>query len=546
MDRLSVPWMHRFDQSFRLLLCSLVSGHWGALAAFRTLQRSQSGEEARQGFNWQSFTVNLCSQEPVLKGPEKTLTLKPLLLLLPVLCQRNLFSLLLTVQSAVPKDCLIRLLQASRQDPSPDQWVQRLRDLLQVGMQEKSSLMPVLLSDTCQQRLKGLCQKVMTPRCSKPSLERKLSWFVKQADPCLMLAGDALGSVSQTRKKKKLAEEPLGPEEERQRKRSRLEDELDTELPRRHAVLQGVGAASTGTEVMMEVFGNEDVHSLSYNVCQSSVKEDAVERRDANQSPQQDTAAEVPDHIKVHVPKLKELLEMQFDHSDGNAPLQLQVLNECTPSQLEGLCSLLQLSECPENELLQFCTWLVALSPDLGYSNAAVLAGKLFLPRVLLLTEPPSWSLTTALMMFCSKYARPVCCTLISSIVQAPGKGHEQMKLVCKLIEECLEPEYVRLVFSHIIEVPWSEDLFTVVHSLLERQVELSTELFNTLVLNLCQMAQEFATSMHYAKLLLSLLTKYESSITLAHQHRLSGALDNNKTILKKSLQVALKRMTSR
>ncbi|KAF7254120.1 Fanconi anemia group E protein [Varanus komodoensis] len=154
------------------------------------------------------------------------------------------------------------------------------------------------------------------------------------------------GPVSHIRKKKKLAEEPLDPAEERSRKRSRLEVELDTELSGPHAVLPTVGTASAGNEIMMEVSGNEDGCSPSKNVYQSSPKKDTVERRDANQSTQQDNKADVPDHIKL-------------DH----------------------LCSLLQLSECQENELLQFCSWLVALTPDLGYSNAAVLAGKLFLPR---------------------------------------------------------------------------------------------------------------------------------------------------------------------
>ncbi|XP_053107114.1 Fanconi anemia group E protein isoform X2 [Hemicordylus capensis] len=493
---LSVPWLQRFNKSSRLLLYTLMSGNWGALAAFRTLQRSLSGEESRQGFNWQIFTENLCTREPVLEGPEKTLTLKPLLLLLPVLCQRNLFSLLLTVQSVVPRDCLSRLLQASRQDPSLDQWVQKLRDLLQVRLQEKSSSMPVLLTDACRQQLKDLCQKVIAPGSSQLSSERKLSWFMKQAEPSYVPIRD-----SQIRKNKKVAEESLDLEEERQGKRSRLEVcELDTELSKTPTLPQKSGIASIENMLVMEASEDEDVHGLTNNH-QSSQSKGKVERN-ASQSSQQDTAAEVPGHIKAHVPKLKELLEIQFDHSDGIAPPELQVLNECNPSQLEGLCSLLQLSECPENELLQFCTWLVALSPDLGYTNAAVLAGKLFLPRVLLLTEPASWLLTTSLMMFSSKYARPVCCTLIPSIVQAPGKGLEQIKLVCKLIQECLEPEYVRLVFSQIVEMPWSEDLLTIVHSLLERQ------------------------------------------ITLAHHRCLSCALDSNKTILKKSLQVALKHAT--
>ncbi|XP_054837732.1 Fanconi anemia group E protein [Eublepharis macularius] len=547
MDSPSIPWLQRFDKSSRLLLCTLMTGPEAALAAFRTLQRSQSKEDPRQGFDWQDFTEKLCAPEPVLQGPEQTLFLKPLLLLLPVLCQRNLFSLLLMVKSVVPKHLLVRLLETSKQEPSSDLWVQRLKDLLQVELQEKSSLTPVLLTDACQKQLKDLCQKVMAPSSNNPGLERKLSWYIKQTDPCLGMDEIAPASTSQIKKSKKVSEDPISPEEERQRKRARLEvDESDSELFKPHVVQQRSGAIRTGNELMMKTSGNEDVHSETNNIYQNSQKEERVEMRGTTQGSQMDTTAEVPDHVKKHVPKLKELLAMQCDHSDGTAPPELQVLNECTPGQLEGLCSLLQLSECPENELLQFCTWLVALSPDLSYSYATILVGKLFLPRVLALSEPASWPLTMALMMFCSKYARPVCCTLIPSIVQAPGKGLEQMKLVCKIIEECLEPEYVRLVFSQTVEMSWSEELLAVVHSLLERQVELSAELFNLLVSNVCQMAQEFSRSMHYAKLVLTLLTKYQSSITSAHQYRLSGVLDLNETILKKSLQIALKRVTSR
>ncbi|XP_060629062.2 Fanconi anemia group E protein isoform X2 [Anolis sagrei] len=545
MERPSLPWLQRFDKASRLLLCTLMSGPSGALAAFRTLQRSQFGEEGRQGFNWHVFTEYLCSQEPVLKGPEKTLILKPVLLLLPVLCQRNLFSLLLTLESAIPKDCLNRLLHASRQDPCPDLWVQRLRDFLQVGMEGKSSLTPSLLSGVCEQQLKDLCQKVMAVR-RKPISEKKLSWHVEQADPCLVPHGDAPVSATQSRKNKKPAEEALDPEEERREtKRLRLDIEMDTDFLEPLGVLKGFDDPNAGNERMMEDSANENIHNLSDNVSQNASKQSVIETGDTNQNPPQDPAADVPDHIKVHVPKLKERLQMQYDHSAGTVPSELQILNECTPSQLEGLCSLLQLSECPENELLQFCTWLVALSPDLSYSSTTVLVAKLFLPRVLLLTEPASWALTTALMVFSSKYTRSVCCTLISSIMQAPGKGHEQIKIVCKLIEECLEPEYVRLVFSHITEVAWSEDILTILHSLLGRQVELSTEDFNVLVLNLCHMAPECSTSMHYAKLVLTVLTKYQKSITLAHQQRLSCALDLNKTLLKKSLQIALKRVVS-
>lgn len=65
----------------------------------------------------------------------------------------------------------------------------------------------------------------------------------------------------------------------------------------------------------------------------------------------------------------------------GGLLLSLMSLPLCHP-QLEGLCSFLQLSTCPEPFLVRFCSWLLPLSPELSYTSAALLAEQLFLRRV--------------------------------------------------------------------------------------------------------------------------------------------------------------------
>ncbi|NXG31685.1 FANCE protein, partial [Dromaius novaehollandiae] len=182
--------------------------------------------------------------------------------------------------------------------------------------------------------------------------------------------------------------------------------------------------------------------------------------------------------------------------------------------QLEGLCSFLQLSTCPEHLLVRFCTWLLALTPDLSYTSAAILAEQLFLARVLALAQPPSRHLMAALASFCSKYAQAFCRVLVAPVLQEPGEGPEQTKLVCELVEECLEPEYVRLVLSQVLEVPLSERLLLVVQAVLGRQEVLPPELFDLLVLTLCRQAPAFATSLNYAKLVTAVLTLYQSHVS--------------------------------
>ncbi|NXP53346.1 FANCE protein, partial [Heliornis fulica] len=104
-------------------------------------------------------------------------------------------------------------------------------------------------------------------------------------------------------------------------------------------------------------------------------------------------------------------------------PPELRVLNSCSPSQLEGLCCCLQLSVCPESRLVRFCSWLLALTPDLSYTSAAVLAEQLFLQRVLSLAQPPSRHLMAAISSFCSKYSQPFCRVLVATILRDPGEG---------------------------------------------------------------------------------------------------------------------------
>ncbi|NXD65602.1 FANCE protein, partial [Eolophus roseicapillus] len=192
------------------------------------------------------------------------------------------------------------------------------------------------------------------------------------------------------------------------------------------------------------------------------------------------------------------------------------------PSQLEGLCSFLQLSTCPEHLLVRFCSWLLILSPELSYTSAATLAQQLFLRRVLSLTQPPSRHLMAALTSFCSKYSQPFCRVLVAAVLQEAGEGAEQTKLVCELVEECLEPDSVRLVLSQVLEVPLSEKLLPIVQAVLGRQVRaplcphevLPPELFDLLVLTLCRQAPAFSTSLSYARLVMAVLTTYHSQVS--------------------------------
>uniref|UniRef100_A0A8B9ZJ96 FA complementation group E n=1 Tax=Anas platyrhynchos TaxID=8839 RepID=A0A8B9ZJ96_ANAPL len=480
---MELPWLKLLARPCRLLLHALASGPSGPLAALRVLQRVQAQEGP---FPWQGFTAALCMEEPTLEGPEEALAVKPRLLLLPVVCQRNLFSLLQAVAAVVPADCVLQLLRAARGDPNLDPWVQALGALLQRGLQgEELSPPPPALTAACRQQLKCLCQKIAQ---SKSEGQRKLKWCPSEQ---LGAAGDAADSVLPGGKRKKVSEESLELDEGRGGKRVLLEE----------VVFDLLGSQDGEDEAGVEEMPEETAGDRSCWLKWGGGREEGSPRA----------------VFWVWFGALPRGC-VSLQRSELSIPPELRVLSHCSASQLEGLCSFLQLSTCPEQLLVRFCGWL-----------AAVLAEQLFLKRVLSLTQPPSRHLMAALTSFCSKYSQPFCQVLVAPVLQEPGG--RCTKLLCELVEECLEPDYVRLVLSNGQQSSLLPFL---------SQEALPPELFDLLVLTLCRQAPAFATSLSYAKLVTAVLTMYQSHVTPAHRSRLAAALEGSNAALKKSLQAVL------
>ncbi|KAK2113572.1 hypothetical protein P7K49_007838 [Saguinus oedipus] len=187
----SAPWAH-LEAPARLLLQALQAGPEGArrgLGVLRALS-SRGGEP----FDWGRLLEALCQEEPVVQGPDGRLelesigsaytpgapkqkilipsvfpfgsvntvwNLKPLLLRLPWICQRNLMSLLMAVQPSLPQSRLLSVLQIAQQDlaPDPDAWLRALGELLQRDLGVETSIEGASpLSKKCQTQLQGLCR----------------------------------------------------------------------------------------------------------------------------------------------------------------------------------------------------------------------------------------------------------------------------------------------------------------------------------------------------------------------------------------------------
>uniref|UniRef100_A0A8B9XXV9 FA complementation group E n=1 Tax=Bos mutus grunniens TaxID=30521 RepID=A0A8B9XXV9_BOSMU len=499
----AAPWA-RLEAPGRLLLQALQAGPDGArrgLGVLRTLS-GRGGEP----FAWGGVLEALCREEPVVEGPDCRLELKPLLLRLPPLCRRNLMSLLMAVWPSLPESRLLPVLQVARQDPSPDPdpWLQALGEFLQRDLSAGVS------TDGAPHCLKG----------ARDSSKACVGGWAKGQEVEVAPTQDSEGEGGQEedkdsqqpgKRRKEPEEKPVSPEGERAPKRLRcLEKEGHEEKRPEHESLEsladGGGASSITNQAVMGPEPSEAGQSL----------------KDAKGLPE---SLELPKVIQDQVPRLQQLLK--------------------TLGKVDLLCAQLQLPQLLDTGLLQLCTWLLALSPDLSLGNATVLTRSLFLGRIVSLTSSASRLLTTALTSFCTKYPYAVCRALLGPMLQAPGIGPAQTELLCCLTKDkALEPDVQVLMLGQILELPWKEETFLVLQSLLERQVEMPPEKFSVLMEKLCKEGPVATTSMAYAKLLLTVMTKYQANITEPQRLGLAAAVELNTTFLRKSLQAALRHLT--
>ncbi|XP_036095076.1 Fanconi anemia group E protein isoform X2 [Rousettus aegyptiacus] len=509
------PWAH-LEAPARLLLQALQAGPDGArrgLGVLRTLG-SRSGEP----FGWDRLLEALCWEEPVVEGQDCRLQLKPLLLRLPGLCQRNLMSLLMALRPSLPESRLLPVLQIAREDPSsdPDAWLQALGELLRRDLDVGISIEGASpLSKGCQRQLRDLCRrlgpggrgvKLFQSRNPKEEEEEKNK-----------------DSQRPGKRRKEPEEESASLEGERAPKRFRC---LEREEEESHE-------KDRAESESLESLADEGGASLIKNqpVMGAEPSEAGQSLEDAKGSAE---SLELPKAIQ------------RLDGLEDAPPVELQLLHECSPSQMDLLCAQLQLPQLSDTGLLQLCTWLLSLSPDLSLSNATVLARSLFLRRILSLTSSASRLLTTALTSFCAKYTYPVCRALLGPVLWAPETGPAQTELLCCLMkDEALEPDMQVLILGQILELSWKEETFLVLQALLERQVEMTSEKFNVLMEKLCKEGLTATTSMAYAKLMLTVMTKYQANITETQRLGLATVLAVNTTFLRKSLQATLRHMAS-
>ncbi|KAL2103328.1 hypothetical protein ACEWY4_000196 [Coilia grayii] len=501
--------LQRFDTRSRLLLQALLLRSNGVSKALKMFNRLRTSV---CNFSVRDILDRLCQQEPCVDSETQGLTTKPLVCLFPASFKWSLLSFLHLVHTVLPKDCTLSLLDCLGQEWAVAPWTAALVGQLHKDLRQ--GIIKEILSPQCRQNVKELCEEFR-------GTGRTGGWSTYFTKPETSLLDTTSSSQPQKRKSENLEWYSDPSDEGKQSKRMKMELSYSAELE--DTAGQGSPAEKSPPPQDLPPVDDDVVVPLLPPLNSKSVV--------------------LPEHIKAAVPLIKELLETEMEW-DQSTVATLGVLNECDPSQVDVLWGLLQLSEAPEQTLPQFCSCLLAVSPDLSHSVAAALIRNLLLTKVLSLCEPASRWLSSAVSSVCARYPRPMCQELIKPVLEGGQAGTVQIELICRLIEDSLEPQYRLLVFGMTLNLSWNETILIVIHSLLDTRLDLTDEFFTRFTNQLSSQSPDFVKSMKFAKMLLTILTKYQSHVKGECRHTLSCCLDSNETFLKKSLQAALKRIS--
>ncbi|TSW62369.1 60S ribosomal protein L10a [Bagarius yarrelli] len=500
----------RFGGRSRLLVHALLTG--GVTSAQKVFLK-QRGVDGYCPLS--ALLKTLCQDEASLDEQTHSLTTQPLVTLFPDVFKRDLLSFLHLLHPGLPRQRVLALLRCLSKDAEKNPWVCALITQLYKDLGVEEFRNDKLLTPECVLKLKDLCDRF------KDSQEKR-GW-----DFCLNeKSTDELSADCQTDLCLK-------------KRKSGMTDQVDSgldepEIKRRRTDLAAHGSGEDGAVVVS--LEESDVKAMHLN------KELEGDSSVTAPEPEEDCGGSLPDYIKAAVPLLKESLDSGTEW-DESCVLTLKVLNECDANQLEMFCTVLCLSEAPEQSLPHFCSSVLALSPDLSYSTASVIIKNLLLGKVCSLTESPSRCLVTAVTSLCSRYPRPTCQALIEPLIKERHTESAQAELLCRLVKDCLEPHHRLIVFQMTLVSSWNEGVLSVIHDLLDSKLELNEEIFSQFTNQLSSQSPHFTKSMRFAKVMLTVLTKFQPHVTAECQHTLSCCISFNETFLKKSLQAALKRI---
>lgn len=562
-DNLLEVLISSFPKEWRGVFAALDSEHLPVQAAIFWLRKKSSNEMLSEiPPNWENFIDHLLSDFPVVLKDK--LFFRPKILLLPLNIQRNTLGFISQRSYSIPLETLDKLVQRLRKfSVELEGWRVTHVKILESKVNElkRSNIKGVDDESETDNTGKDLCYTDIVTKESKSRFDelvkkndvakssRTIPWFSHVLDTAKRKEGSIISDDSSYRDYKAAEQDDF----------DMVDLTSDVDLQSKtllHRINPGSPHNFDDSDIeIIEVTENSSkqiktADSIDVNFRELTVPlppehliidgEDDPEHLIKEEASA--TNSKLSDTLQLKVSALQNLLTGQ-ELKEGNFSDELNIFSFCSSLEMEHVCNQLELKSIEESTAISLCTQFALLPTEPSFGNAAIFATHCLLPKVQELKQTASRALFTAASLFAKKHSRAFCHGVVQGLIQESNLNTPQVDLVNKVVKDCFSKDtrihLLELIFatksdSQGCPFSWSEDIISIVQTVVDLKPDFSSDLFESFTGVLEQQSRHLSKSLKFAKILLAVIKTYGEHVSM-HFNTFVRILEGNDTFLKKA-----------
>lgn len=571
-DNLLEVLISSFPKEWRGVFAALDSEHLPVQAAIFWLRKKSSNEMLSEiPPNWENFIDHLVSDFPVVLKDK--LFFRPKILLLPLNIQRNTLGFISQRSYSIPLETLDKLVQRLRKfSVELEGWRVTHVKILESKVNElkRSNIKGVDDESGTDNTGKDLCYTDIVTKESKSRFDelvkkndvakssRTIPWFSHVLDTAKRKEGSIISDDSSYRDYKAAEQDDF----------DMVDLTSDVDLQSKtllHRINPGSPHNFDDSDIeIIEVTENSSkqiktADSIDVNFRELTVPlppehliidgEDDPEHLIKEEASA--TNSKLSDTLQLKVSALQNLLTGQ-ELKEGNFSDELNIFSFCSSLEMEHVCNQLELKSIEESTAISLCTQFALLPTEPSFGNAAIFATHCLLPKVQELKQTASRALFTAASLFAKKHSRAFCHGVVQGLIQESNLNTPQVDLVNKVVKDCFSRDtrihLLELIFatksdSQGCPFSWSEDIISIVQTVVDLKPDFSSDLFESFTGVLEQQSRHLSKSLKFAKILLAVIKTYGEHVSM-HFNTFVRILEGNDTFLKKAGLSSLKKVS--
>lgn len=562
-DNLLEVLISSFPKEWRGVFAALDSEHLPVQAAIFWLRKKSSNEMLSEiPPNWENFIDHLLSDFPVVLKDK--LFFRPKILLLPLNIQRNTLGFISQRSYSIPLETLDKLVQRLRKfSVELEGWRVTHVKILESKVNElkRSNIKGVDDESGTDNTGKDLCYTDIVTKESKSRFDelvkkndvakssRTIPWFSHVLDTAKRKEGSIISDDSTYRDYKAAEQNDFDMVD----LTSDVDLQSETLL---HRINPGSPHNFDDSDIeIIEVTENSSkqiktADSIDVNFRELTVPlppehliidgEDDPEHLIKEEASA--TNSKLSDTLQLKVSALQNLLTGQ-ELKEGNFSDELNIFSFCSSLEMEHVCNQLELKSIEESTAISLCTQFALLPTEPSFGNTAIFAAHCLLPKVQELKQTASRALFTAASLFAKKHSRAFCHGVVQGLIQESNLNTPQVDLVNKVVKDCFSRDtrihLLELIFatksdSQGCPFSWSEDIISIVQTVVDLKPDFSSDLFESFTGVLEQQSRHLSKSLKFAKILLAVIKTYGEHVSM-HFNTFVRILEGNDTFLKKA-----------